>query len=153
MWNCDTIEPSGVKEWDATNSTIPDGLATLAKTTGWKFQMHNRMWSDNNVYARQNGGNYDFVVEPLPGPDASTDKTDVMADSAAPGESGLAIPDDQDLWDDLIVRFVTVSSSSSPYHFLLNFVFFFIALCARVCVHACVGRREIWRGVCLGFRI
>ena len=83
----------GVAEWDATNKTIPDGLAALAKSTDWKFQMHNRMWSDNNVYAKQNGGNYNFIVEPSPedGP-------------ATPGESGLAIPNDQTLWDDLIAN-------------------------------------------------
>ena len=82
---------SGVKEWDATNSTFPDGLAAFAKNTGWKFQMHNRMWSDNNIYAKENGGKYGFIVEPLP--------DDGPADQ---GESGLAIPTDQLLWDDLI---------------------------------------------------
>ena len=55
---------AGVKEWDATNSTFPDGLAAFAEKSGWKFQMHNRMWSDDNVYATQNGGKYKFIVEP-----------------------------------------------------------------------------------------
>ena len=58
---------AGVKEWDATNSTFPDGLAAFAEKSGWKFQMHNRMWSDDNIYATQNGGKYKFIVEPQVG--------------------------------------------------------------------------------------
>jgi len=77
-------DAGGLKEWDATNSTFPDGLAPFAKKTGWKFQMHNRHWSDNNVYAKQNGGNYDFVLDP------------------APAGSGMAMPLGQHLWDDLM---------------------------------------------------
>ena len=56
-----------MKEWDATNSTFPDGLAAFAEKSGWKFQMHNRMWSDDNIYATQNGGKYKFIVEPQVG--------------------------------------------------------------------------------------
>jgi hypothetical protein len=51
-------DAGGLKEWDATNTTFPDGLKAFAEKTGWKFQMHNRMWADNNVYATQNGGKY-----------------------------------------------------------------------------------------------
>jgi hypothetical protein len=85
---------AGVKEWDATNSTFPDGLAAFAKKSDWKFQMHNRMWSDDNIYATQNGGKYHFHVEPQ-APRGSGQKS-------GPGESGLSIPDDQQLWDDLM---------------------------------------------------
>ena len=53
----------GLKEWDATNATFPDGLKAFADKTGWQFQMHNRYWSDNNVYAKQNGGKYDFMID------------------------------------------------------------------------------------------
>jgi len=28
-----------------------------------KFQMHNRFWADDNVYAEENGGKYKFMVE------------------------------------------------------------------------------------------
>ena len=40
------------------------GLCTLqfAEKTGWKFQMHNRRWSEDNVYAKQNGGNYELAI-------------------------------------------------------------------------------------------
>ena len=34
----------GLKEWDATNQTFPDGLKSFAEKTDWKFQMHNRYW-------------------------------------------------------------------------------------------------------------
>lgn len=71
----------GLKEWDATNATFPDGLKAFADKTGWQFQMHNRYWSDNNVYAKQNGGKYDFMID---------DSTQ------------YAMPLVQDLWDDLI---------------------------------------------------
>ena len=45
--------------------------------------MHNRMWSSNNVYAKQNGGAYDFIIDE---------------------DTNLAIPTDQTLWDDLIAN-------------------------------------------------
>ena len=75
----------GLEEWDATNKTFPDGLAAFAKKTGWKFQMHNRYWSDDNVYATQNGGKYEFVIDRSPG-------------------SKMAIPTQQKLWDDLMTN-------------------------------------------------
>ena len=74
-------DAGGLKEWDATNTTFPDGLQAFAEKTGWKFQMHNRMWADDNIYATQNGGKYKFIVEP---------------------SKKLAIPDEQALWDDLM---------------------------------------------------
>mmetsp|Transcript_3597 Transcript_3597/g.9206 ORF Transcript_3597/g.9206 Transcript_3597/m.9206 type:complete len:812 (-) Transcript_3597:141-2576(-) len=72
---------SGVKEWDATVATFPDGLGAFHKKTGWFSQLHNRHWSNDNVYARQNGGGYDFIVE-----------------------DPLAIPVEQRFWDDLIAN-------------------------------------------------
>ena len=52
-------------------------------------------WSDDNVYAKQNGGKYDFIVEPLP----------PKGDQNPPvGQSGLSIPTSQQLWDDLIAN-------------------------------------------------
>lgn len=77
------------------------------------------MWSNNNVYAKQNGGTYDFIVEPsssveqsrpdsvLPedgvvGPAVLQDLERTLLGSSVPGQSGLAIPNDQALWDDLM---------------------------------------------------
>ena len=31
---------------------------------GRQLQCHNRWWAPDNVYARQNGGEYDFIIEP-----------------------------------------------------------------------------------------
>jgi hypothetical protein len=45
------------------------------------FYMHNRMWAAENVYAKQNGGRYDFDVET---------------------SNNLAIPLSQSFWDDLL---------------------------------------------------
>ena len=52
--------------------------------------------SDDNVYAKQNGGKYNFFVEPQ-APKGPGHKS-------GPGESGLSIPDDQNLWDDLMTN-------------------------------------------------
>lgn len=45
------------------------------------FYAHNRYWAAENIYARQNGGNYDFIVEP---------------------DNQMAIPTEQRFWDDLM---------------------------------------------------
>ena len=72
----------GVKEWEPKPQTIPDGLAGFREKLGnLPFQMHNRHWAANNVYARQNGGDYEFSID---------------------NTTGLAIPLRQRFWDDLI---------------------------------------------------
>ena len=58
--------PDCANRRDATNSTFPEGLKAFADKTDWKFQMHNRYWSDNNVYSKENGGKYEFLTEPEP---------------------------------------------------------------------------------------
>jgi hypothetical protein len=68
-----------VKNWTAQPRIFPDGMAYVHQQTGWPFQLHNRFWATDNIYARQNGGDYGFIVE---------DK--------------YAIPTDQELWDDLM---------------------------------------------------
>ena len=55
-------------------------LLAIAETD-WMFQLHNRYWATDNIYAKQNGGEYEFIVE---------DK--------------YAIPTDQKLWDDLMAN-------------------------------------------------
>ena len=83
-WWYEQGDGGGVKQWDATNDTFPDGLQAFADKTGWRFQMHNRYWADDTVYAAANGGKYSFLVEPKP--------------------NQLAMPLVQDLWDDLIAN-------------------------------------------------
>ena len=51
-----------------------------AGTTGWKYVAHNRYWSTANVYAKQNGGDYEFIIE----------------------KGGKAIPTTQRFWDYLM---------------------------------------------------
>ena len=48
---------------------------------------HNRFWAVDNVYCKQNGGDYDFVVEK---------KGD------APDFNNFAWPTEQRFWDDLL---------------------------------------------------
>lgn len=31
--------------------------------TNWPQQLHNRYWSSDNVYAKQNGGKWNFIIE------------------------------------------------------------------------------------------
>jgi hypothetical protein len=48
---------------------------------------HNRYWGVDNVYAKQNGGNYDFVIE---------------SKGSGAGFSDFAWPTEQRFWDDLM---------------------------------------------------
>ena len=89
----------GVQEWDATKATFPSGLGDFQKKTGWKFQMHNRMWSADNIYAKQNGGKYDFIMEE---------------------GNVLTIPDDQSLWDDLIANKTSVGLVTYEQDWMYN---------------------------------
>eukprot|EP01065_Artemidia_motanka_P043655 TRINITY_DN6088_c2_g1_i1.p1 TRINITY_DN6088_c2_g1~~TRINITY_DN6088_c2_g1_i1.p1 ORF type:complete len:802 (+),score=237.62 TRINITY_DN6088_c2_g1_i1:100-2505(+) len=73
-------EGQGVKTWDARPDIFPDALAGFWGKTKWPQQLHNRMWSPDNTYAKQNGGKYNFVID----------------------GSSVAIPDDQQFWNDLI---------------------------------------------------
>mmetsp|Transcript_80981 Transcript_80981/g.185386 ORF Transcript_80981/g.185386 Transcript_80981/m.185386 type:complete len:654 (+) Transcript_80981:2248-4209(+) len=73
---------SAVTEWTPLRSMFPNGWAdfdALHKETGFPFTMHNRYWSSQTVYAKQNGGNFTFRVE-----------------------KEYAIPDDPSFWDFLI---------------------------------------------------
>jgi len=51
---------SGVKNWVPRPEIFPDGIEALTNYTGWLVQAHNRYWADDNVYAIENGGSYDF---------------------------------------------------------------------------------------------
>jgi len=71
----------GVKNWTARPDIFPDGIQSMVKATGWPVQAHNRYWSADTDYARQNGGDYDFIVE-----------------------ERMAIPTTQVFWDDLMAN-------------------------------------------------
>lgn len=72
---------NGVKEWISMPSIFPNGMQYVWNKTGLTVVAHNRWWSYQTVYAKQNGGKYNFVVEQ---------------------ESKKALPTDQEFWDDLL---------------------------------------------------
>lgn len=73
----------GVKNWTAKTSIFPDGIATVFNATKWPIVAHNRYWSANTDYAKQNGGKWNFIVEPK-------------------SHNGLAFPLEQGFWDWLL---------------------------------------------------
>jgi hypothetical protein len=62
---------------------FPNGIESLYSKTGWLVQAHNRYWAEDAVYAKQNGGDYDFSV-----------------DSIKHG----SVPTEQRFWDDLFSK-------------------------------------------------
>jgi len=54
----------GVKNWTGMGSIFPHGLDYVYNSTGWPVVGHNRYWSDNTDYAIQNGGEYEFAIDP-----------------------------------------------------------------------------------------
>jgi len=70
----------GVKTWEARPDIFPDGSAGFWNQTKWPTQLHNRMWAPDTTYAKQNGGKYNFIID----------------------GSNVAVPDDQQFWNDLI---------------------------------------------------
>ena len=53
----------GVKNWTAKTDIFPNGTDYVSKMTGWPIVAHNRFFSTDNVYAKQNGGNFDFIID------------------------------------------------------------------------------------------
>jgi len=74
-------DQGGVKNWTAMSSIFPHGLDYVYNKTGWPVVGHNRYWSANTDYAKQNGGQYDFYIDK---------------------ESEYAVPLTQDFWDMLM---------------------------------------------------
>lgn len=68
-----------VKQWTSMPSVFPNGIEAVQQYTKWPIAAHNRHWSIDNVYAKQNGGEYDFVMAPL-----------------------VSVPNDTRLWNDLM---------------------------------------------------
>jgi len=65
----------GVRNWSCTAQAFPQGCQGLSEELDWRFMLHNREWSGDNVYR----GAYAFAVEPP-----------------------LALPLEQRFWDDLM---------------------------------------------------
>ena len=71
----------GTKNWVPGPNTFPDGLAPFHNSTGWRITAHNRMWSSDTVYAKQNGGKYEWLIE-----------------------GNEAVPLERAFWDDLMAQ-------------------------------------------------
>ena len=54
----------GVLNWTAMPSAFPSGLVEFARRIQMPFTAHNRWWAPNPSYAKQFGGQYDWIVEP-----------------------------------------------------------------------------------------
>lgn len=65
-------------------SVFPDGIKAVQEDIKMRFVAHNRWWSNETVYAKQNGGAYDFILE-----------------------EKLSIPTSQEFWDDLMANSTT----------------------------------------------
>lgn len=76
-------DAGGVKNWTAMKSIFPDGIEAVYDATEWPIVAHNRYWSANTDYAKQNGGEWDFVIE-------------------RESHGGLAFPLQQEFWDFLL---------------------------------------------------
>jgi len=71
----------GVTSWTPMPEVFPLGLQPVHAAIGMPFVAHNRYWDAKTVYAKQNGGGYDFIVE-----------------------SKLAIPTEERFWVDLLTN-------------------------------------------------
>ena len=72
-------DEGGVITWTPKKSVFPDGIKYISDKTKWPIGAHNRYWSKKTPYAKQNGGNFTFVM----------------------GEKA-AVPDDPMFWDYLL---------------------------------------------------
>lgn len=77
----------GVTNWIGRPDIFPQGNAYLRNQTGWPIMGHNRYWAIDNIYATQNGGQYDFVIE---------------KSGEGPGFKNFGWPTEQRFWDDLM---------------------------------------------------
>ena len=70
----------GVKNWTALPNVFPNGIHSVSDATKWSIVAHNRFWSNNTDYAKQNGGSFDFYVDP----------------------NGFAVPIEEGFWEFLL---------------------------------------------------
>lgn len=70
----------GVKNWTARPDIFPHGIRYVSNLTDWNIVAHNRYWSNNTDYAKQNGGKFDFILD----------------------SNGYALPNDSAFWKYLL---------------------------------------------------
>lgn len=70
----------GCVKWESPTDIFPDGPEYLFNKTNLPVSAHNKYWDEKVLYARQNGGQYNFLIDPF------TQKS---------------LPDDDQFWSDL----------------------------------------------------
>ncbi|XP_050418353.2 uncharacterized protein LOC126831744 [Patella vulgata] len=70
---------TGTIHWDSLASVFPSGMRKVYENTQWPVLAHNMYWSNQTTYAKQNGGNYNFILDP----------------------DGKALPFEERFWNDL----------------------------------------------------
>ena len=53
----------GVQTWTPKTEFFSEGFPIVTQRTGWQLVAHNRYWSADTPFAKQNGGQYDWVVQ------------------------------------------------------------------------------------------
>ncbi|KAH8078447.1 hypothetical protein JL720_9638 [Aureococcus anophagefferens] len=85
-WYYQATDTGGVTNWTARPDVFPSGMRHVRDATGWPIVAHNRYWSGETVYAKQNGGDFDFIIE----------------DVRRQARRQLGLPGDPAFWDHLI---------------------------------------------------
>ena len=70
----------GVKNWTAQTDVFPRGIDYVSEKTEWPIVAHNRWFSIDTDYAKQNGGDFNFIID----------------------KGNLALPDDPSFWQYLL---------------------------------------------------
>ena len=70
----------GVKNWTAMTTVFPNGIEYVSQKTGWPIVAHNRFFSVDTDYAKQNGGPFNFIID----------------------SGQIALPDDPSFWQFLL---------------------------------------------------
>lgn len=100
---------NGVSYWYPRDGSdyFPDGAHQAFQNHGHILQTHNRWWAPDNVYAKQNGGDYDFIIEPdgveISGPitiEGPNGRPIEILDGYSYKKGPFAIPNDDKFWMD-----------------------------------------------------
>ena len=70
----------GVQNWTARPDVFPKGMESVYQETSLPVIAHNKYWCNSTNYAKQNGGQYDFILD---------------------NNTGGAVPQDLTFWEDL----------------------------------------------------
>jgi hypothetical protein len=106
----------GVYNWTAMPSVFAGGnlgIREMVNQTGWQITAHNRYWSADTNYAKANGGDWDFYVDPK-------------------GQgNNMAVPLQQSFWEMLLSSSWTEWGTSGTYE--QDWCVWVVDTLARVC--------------------